>query len=106
MQKGNKHTKETKEKMREAALKRCNRNRIASLPRGEKHHGWSKEPNILTLHKRIHRKHGAAKEYKCDCGKQARDWALIDKEYTDDVNDYTPMCRSCHVKKDKNWIKK
>ncbi len=80
--------------------------RLASLPKGKEHWNWSENPNLLTLHKRIHRKHGAASKHKCfDCGAQARDWSNETGNYSDKVEDYVPRCRSCHVKKDKNWIK-
>lgn len=80
--------------------------RIASMPKGVNHWRWSNDPNKLTLHKRIHRKHGKASDKKCfDCGNQARDWSNDSGNYTDDIKDYVPRCRSCHVKKDRNWIK-
>lgn len=76
-------------------------NRVAALPRGEKHWNFNHRPTILTMHRRIHRKHGPASSRKCvDCGKQARDWSLNGTEYTDNVDDYSPRCRSCHVKYD------
>jgi hypothetical protein len=107
MQKGSKHSKKTREKMRVSALTRNDVNRILALPRGEGHPMWTKEPNKLTLHKRIWRKYGAAKKRKClKCSKQAMDWANITGKYTDLIEDYAPLCRSCHVKLDKNWIKK
>lgn len=83
--------------------------RVASLPKGERHWNWSDKPTLLTLHKRIHRKHGSAKMFKCavkGCTRMANDWANKDGKYTDDVSDYEPMCRSHHVKKDKNWLKR
>ena len=82
-------------------------NRIASLPRGKEHWNWSKKPSILTMHRRIHRKWGAASQFPCaDCGKKARDYSCEKGKYSDKIEDYKPRCRSCHVKKDKNWIKK
>ncbi len=106
MQKGFKHTKETREKMRLAALRRDNSKRIAAMPKGKDHWAWTENPNKLTLHKRIHRKYGAAKNYDCECGKKAHDWSCENGNYTDNIKDYKPRCRSCHVKKDQNWIKK
>lgn len=101
MQKGYKHTPETRERMRIASLKRDNTNRIKALPRGASHHGWAKEPNLLTLHKRIHRKLGKASAYPCtDCGGKARDWSLETTKYSDDPADYRARCRKCHVKRD------
>lgn len=92
--------------MSEAALARNNENRIASLPKREQHWNWSEKPTLLTLHKRIHRKHGKASDRLCvDCGGQARDWSCKGN-YSDKIEDYEPRCRSCHVKKDENWKKK
>ncbi len=103
MQKSHKHTKEAREKMRHAALQRDNTNRIVALPRGIKHWNWSEKPTILTIHKRIHRKLGKASVLKCvDCGKKARDWSNENgTEYSTNINNYKPRCRSCHVKKDR-----
>lgn len=92
-------SEESKEKMRNSALKRDNTNRIAALPRNVKHWNWSHKPSTLALHKRIHRKYGPAKNKKCSkgCGKNAKDWALIGKQYSDKLEDYTPLCRKCHI---------
>lgn len=107
MQKNAKHTLETKKKMRENALRRDNTNRIKALPKQENHWRWSDKPNKLTLHRRIHRKHGRASDRKCvECGGQARDWALHSKEYSYDIKDYKPMCRKCHVQMDKGYLKR
>lgn len=108
MQKGYKHTKESRAKMSAAAFSRDNALRLAAMPKGENHWKWCNKPNLLTLHKRIHRKHGAAKKHICSkCKKnQANDWANVTGNYTDRVEDYRPFCRSCHVKMDRNWIKK
>lgn len=107
MQKGTSVSEVTRAKMREAALKRNNDKRIASLPRGTKHWNWSDKPNKLTLHKRLYRKFGSAKEFTCArCSKAAHDWANVTGNYTDERKDYLPMCRSCHVKLDKNWLSK
>ena len=75
--------------------------RLASLPRGERHWKYNPNPGVLTMHRRIHRRHGAASNYKCvDCGGRARDWSLNGDTYTDNVGDYSPRCRSCHTKYD------
>ena len=95
--------------MRKAALKRDNAPRIAALPRGERHWNWSVKPILLTLHKRIHRRYGKASAFRCStrsCENRARDWANMTGKYTDKIEDYSPLCRSCHVKRDKNWKKK
>jgi NAD-dependent SIR2 family protein deacetylase len=65
------------------------------------HHNWTDTPSVLTLHKRIHRRHGSAKNYKCtECDNQAKDWSLNGNTYTDKIEDYAPRCRSCHIRKD------
>lgn len=81
--------------------------RVASLPKGLKHWNWSEYPNLLTLHKRIHRKYGSAKNYPCEkkCGRQAMDWALVGEKYSDKREDYIPLCRKCHIALDKHWSK-
>lgn len=108
MQKGYKHSEEARANMRAAAKKRDNTNRIAALPKGKKHWNWKSKPNLLTLHKRLHRKYGPASQFSCadGCGRQARDYSNETGNYTDDIADYRPRCRSCHVKRDKNWVKK
>ncbi|UOF77995.1 thymidine kinase [Caudoviricetes sp.] len=81
--------------------------RLLNLPRGDKHWRWNSQPSVLTMHRRLHRKYGAASQHPCvDCGEPAKDWSLNGTEYTDNIEDYSPRCRSCHVKRDKNWIKK
>ena len=95
--------------MKASALTRDNSKRIEALPKGKKHWNWNDKPNVNTLHRRIHRRNGPAKNHKCaveGCTKKAFDWANRDGKYTDDVRDYDPLCRSHHVLKDKNWIKK
>lgn len=73
-------------------------NRIASLPRAESHWNYNPNPSVLTMHRRIHRKNGPASKHNCvDCGRQALDWSLNGTTYTDNVNDYSPRCRSCHI---------
>ena len=71
--------------------------RIASMPKGPEHWSWSKTPTLLTLHKRLHRRHGPAKQFKCSmvgCDRQAHDWANMSGKYTDRIEDYAPLCRS------------
>lgn len=71
------------------------------MPKGKKHWNWSDKPNKLALHKRIYRKHGRAKDRKCaKCSNQANDWANVTGNYSDDIKDYLPLCRSCHMKLD------
>ena len=106
MQKNTQHKLTTKEKQRISALKRDNTNRIKALPRGKNHWNYSENPSKLALHKRLYRKYGKASEHKCvDCNNQARDWSCENENYTDNIKDYRPRCRKCHVKKDENWKK-
>ncbi len=73
--------------------------RIEMLPRGTKHRNYNPNPSVLTLHRRLHRKHGAAKDHLCvDCGNKALDWSLkYGREYSENIDDYEPRCRRCHV---------
>jgi hypothetical protein len=102
-----KHSLESIEKIRLSAYTRDNSKRIASMPKGKNHWNYSENPSKLALHRRIHRKYGPAKQFKCnDCEKPAKDYSNETGKYTDNIADYVPRCRSCHVKKDKNWLKK
>lgn len=106
MQKGFKHSEETKQKLREIALTRDNTKRLASLPSGKKHWRWGKEPTKSALHKRLYRKHGKASQYQCnDCDRSACDWSNETGNYTDNLADYVPRCRKCHVAYDQIWLK-
>ena len=61
-----------------------------------------------TIHWRLHKRQGPARKYPCiGCGGPARDWAYMhtagenerqdeNGTYSDDPDDYEPMCRSCH----------
>ena len=101
---GFKHTKETREKMSQAALERDNTNQIASMPKGNKHWNWSENSSKISrvaLHKRLYRKFGSASKFNCvDCVKKAQDWSNENEKYTDNRKDYKPRCRSCHMKYD------
>jgi hypothetical protein len=105
MQKGYKHTDETREKMRVASFTRNNNPRIKALPKTTEHWRWQGNPTKTALHKRLYRWKGKASLFKCvDCFKQAKDWSSETEEYLS-IEEFKPRCRSCHVKKDKNWIK-
>lgn len=68
--------------------------------------------SYMGAHQRIRRTRGAAKEFQCDfCKNQARDWALIAtslntrsgftsrgayERWSDNPEDYRPLCRKCH----------
>ena len=53
------------------------------------------------MHHWVVRKKGKANEYKCEhCGKQARHWSNKDHTYKRILEDYQPLCASCHKKYD------
>lgn len=56
------------------------------------------------IHVRLQRERGNAKDKFCIwCGTPAHDWALQNAEgrkYSEDLSDYAPMCRPCHLKLD------
>ena len=73
-------------------------------------------PEYASIHSRLIRTIGAAKEFICECGEQARDWALMEKtaaivisqsgkmkgsKYSYNLDDYKPMCRRCHNRMDR-----
>lgn len=78
--------------------------------------GWiSPHSGYEAAHQRIKRWRGAAKELQCvNCLEPASDWAysgLCPNErveqvrayllaYSDDPEQYEPMCRQCHMRKD------
>ena len=67
-------------------------------------------PSYKAVHLRLRRERGRAREHSCACGKQAEHWAHVRGEneicddlgrlYSVDLQDYSPMCRSCHYKMD------
>lgn len=107
MKKVYKISDETRKKMSESAFARDNTLRLKSMPKGKEHWRYTEKPSILALHKRVHRKYGSAKEYTCKCGLQAKDWAFVGNgKYTDNRDDYTPLCRKCHIALDKHHEKR
>ena len=79
-----------------------------SFKKGNQHVGWKGGVETYTnLHKFINDEKGKAKNYKCVmCNNQAMDWSNIDHRYSRNLEDYRPMCRSCHMKWDyqfNNW---
>lgn len=70
------------------------------------------------VHRRLRRTRGKASDHKCvSCGSQAHEWAYQNTgdtqyakssdgvhwdslPYSEDLDDYAPMCRSCHRKMD------
>jgi len=74
-------------------------------------------PEYGTIHSRLIRKIGSARTFTCECGLQAMDWALMEEtaaeivirqsgkmkgaKYSYNLDDYKPMCRSCHNRMDR-----
>ena len=52
------------------------------------------------IHYKIRTTWGNAREFTCACGAQARHWAHTHDTDRTDINNYTPMCISCHRKYD------
>jgi hypothetical protein len=71
--------------------------------RGKRHGSWKgNEAKYSSIHDYIRVKKGRAGDQKCAfCGKKARDWANIDHKYSRDLDDYTALCRKCHINFDK-----
>lgn len=62
-----------------------------------------------TVHVRLLRTRGPARNYQCvDCGNAAREWSYNHAEfgrYSDDLDNYDPRCRACHVKFDRQRLR-
>ena len=70
---------------------------------GERNHAWKgDEAGYQAMHLRVESRRGKASTHVCSrCAIViADDWANLSGRYSD-VNDYAPMCRSCHRKYDK-----
>lgn len=62
------------------------------------------------MHREVVRVRGRASQYACLCGNPATEWALnhtgssIRVEaglmFSEDVEEYDPLCRSCHIRRD------
>jgi hypothetical protein len=53
------------------------------------------------VHSAVRRKYGRADIYECtDCPNYAMDWSHIHDTDPDNIDNYTPRCRSCHQKYD------
>lgn len=49
-------------------------------------------------HIKVHRKRGRAADQFCvHCGEQAREWATTHGTTGEELDDYFPLCRACHV---------
>lgn len=64
--------------------------------------------SYVNIHHSLRLNRGPASDYICICGKPAEHWAYqhtgevltcpqLDRLYSEDMNDYAPMCRSCHT---------
>ena len=54
-----------------------------------------------SLHRRLRKARGSAKNYQCiACDRPACGWAQLHGEDPSDFGNYVPMCRSCHAKYD------
>ena len=103
--KGFKHSKETREKMKNARTgtkpseqTKEKLRQIAFLRVGDKSPGWKgDEVGIVGRHRRIIKLKGKASDHLCiDCNKQAFDWSNVDHLYSLNPDDYQPRCKSCH----------
>lgn len=75
-------------------------------PSGESHYNWGgSEITYNGAHQRVRKHRGKASDHVCECGDGAEHWAAIheacelveqDMPYSADVNNYKPMCVSCH----------
>ena len=70
------------------------------MPSGIEHHKWKgDEVGYRGLHYWIRRQKG--KPDICEmCSKKAADWANTNGKYNRNLNDYIPLCKSCHKKYD------
>lgn len=68
---------------------------------GDDHPGWKGDQcGYMAAHQRVWRTRGKARDYGCSrCGTTDPDrqyhWANLTGNYAD-INDYAPMCQSCH----------
>lgn len=55
-------------------------------------------PRYKWVHLKIRNKYGCAIDYYCDeCEGPASDWAHIHGTDPENIDNYKPMCRSCHM---------
>ena len=110
--KGKKHSEETKRKMsldRTGHLVTAETRKKLSLgKKGEKNYSWVGDKiGYSGIHTWIVRTYGPAKDYPCMIcagtnGSKKIDWANISGEYKRDAQDWTTLCRKCHMAFDKH----
>lgn len=76
---------------------------------GKKNHAWKGDKvKYRALHMWVEQWRG--KPNKCEqCKSEVAkryDWANKSGEYIRNLNDWIRLCRSCHVKRDKCWLKR
>ncbi len=57
------------------------------------------------VHKKLRATFGSASKFKCLCNRPARSWAWKHDTDPNDIDNYMPMCNSCHVKYDDSGFK-
>lgn len=74
---------------------------------------WVEKPSYLTVHKRLHKIRGRAETHLCSCGQPAAQWSYIGPRepgermpYSENLDEYEPLCVSCHKRRDMEAIKK
>jgi len=95
---GKKHSEESKKKISEMGKTRTD----------ELSNNWKGDNcGKSGMHYWVVKKRGKASEHKCEhCGGQAKHWANKKHDYKRNLEDYMPLCASCHKKYDlKNNIK-
>lgn len=76
--------------------------KLSESQKGDKSLNWKgDEVSYRQLHKWLRKEKGSPKICS-HCGKKATDWANVDGEYCRKLGDYIPLCRSCHIKYDRN----
>ena len=88
---GKKHSDEAKRKIGEA-------HKLLIYGTEESAYNWrGDKAGTMAMHEWVKRHKGKAVEYICEhCGKQASEWSNVDHSYKRKLEDYTPLCSSCH----------
>ena len=65
---------------------------------------YSNDSGYRRIHRLLRKVRGRAEDYACiSCEKPAQHWAYQNNDgtkYSEDLEDYAPMCQSCHKKMD------